>query len=703
MENLKDIKAMINKIENLVLLAIVAILMAGPFLAVADTASDVAAIAAKVTDADRDGKHTAPGPKEMDELCNSILKGGAANVKVLVNMLVEPKKSGDYKARYLLHSLVVYVSNPGRDAERKIVSKVLRQKLSAKTGNNVKVFVISELQFLRDKVAVSAIANCLLENATCDAACRALITIKGIAPAKLLKALPKAEGRNKLTIIQALGELKYRKSVKALIPILEDKESGLRIAAAVALGDIGDNSAVSPMELALEKASGYEKMKITDACFTLASTLAESGAEKDAFAIYSNLLKLMGTNENIQSAVVDGMIKAYSSSSTGDLVKKLKKADLVERRAILSVLGERKDPEVFDVVAAAVTDEDAGVRQIAIAAVIKQGGSRSVAPLIAVLPCKTVTERNVIRRALVDVKGSGVDQAIADGLAKISDAPSRITLLNVLGQRNTPKGVDAAIKLVFDKDKDTRITALKALSTMVEGDDASKLTTLLPKFTESDELKALENALLAACRRIDGNKNQIKPLEAAFGSGTPQTRTILLRVAGRLQTSEAANFLARIYKENTGEIQLEAIRRLSIFSKTHSIPHLYEIATSSSEVKHQILAMRGYVRIADKEQNQQKKLKLLVDGLAVAKRSEEKRAIIRSLSGIHLPGSLNCLVSCLDDSAVADDAGRAATSLAAHLSKSHRDQVRQAMEEVVKKAKNKDVVLEAELLLNALP
>ncbi|MHC4503523.1 MAG: HEAT repeat domain-containing protein, partial [Planctomycetota bacterium] len=310
-------------------------------IAPASRGADLAALVERIPNRDRDGKHTGPAPEQAMEIYRELLKGGArstaANVRALVGMLVEPGKGEDYKARYVLHGLVTHVTRPGTEDARRAVGAALISSLESARSPNVKAYVVGELQFLADRRAVRSLGKLLTDDALSDSAARALVSIGPEAAPELARAVRAARGRNRLSVVLALGEVGDSKSVDALVPLLRDPDDATRLAAAAALGKIADVRAVEPLMRALDSTKGQETIGIAEACFVLAGNLIKARKGDEALTIFRHMWKSLADRDEpqIKHAVVEGLAAGLSSLPTDNLVRRLRSGDPATRAAIL--------------------------------------------------------------------------------------------------------------------------------------------------------------------------------------------------------------------------------------------------------------------------------------------------------------------------------------------------------------------------------
>ena len=180
---------------------------------VAATAAGAAAVSALAADR----LSAAEPPKELAEileklpaedyetagrLCERLLAGGAATIEQLVGMVGD--EFGDpkgVKPKYALHGLANYASRPGAGQQRKLLAETLAKQLSADHSDELKAFIVRQLQLCGRPEEVPALAKLLSSDRLCNPAIQALSAIGGEKALKALRdALPKATGSRRLTM-----------------------------------------------------------------------------------------------------------------------------------------------------------------------------------------------------------------------------------------------------------------------------------------------------------------------------------------------------------------------------------------------------------------------------------------------------------------------------------------------------------------------
>jgi hypothetical protein len=112
-----------------------------------------------------------------------------------------------------------------------------------------------------------------------------------------------------------------------------------------------------------------------------------------------------------------------------------------------------------------------------------------------------------------------------------------------------------------------------------------------------------------------------------------------------------------------------------------------------------ILALRGYVRLADQsEAATEQKLATLKDALALAGRDEERKLVLAALGKVRSVDALALVSPYLENPALKEEAALAAVAIAESLPAPRPAQVASAMRQVVKVTANAQLAQRAQAL-----
>jgi len=273
-------------------------------MATTDTLAD---LVARVPDLDtgggkKKGRETGkltgpPWPEAIRDIFDPVLAGGRDAIVGLVGMLTEVDDGRDYKARYTLHGLCVYVCRKGKEKERAVVIDALGAQLGGSCPTPIQEVIVWELETVGDERAVPALAPLLNDPTVGPDAVRTLVAIRDGAAEPIRKALAQAKGPMRLHLVQAAGQLGDKQAVPHLRKAATAADADLRITARWALATLGDAWAA---DLCLKgaRASGWERIKAVKACLLLAETLAAARDKRAATDVYTRLREACGADRD---------------------------------------------------------------------------------------------------------------------------------------------------------------------------------------------------------------------------------------------------------------------------------------------------------------------------------------------------------------------------------------------------------------------
>ncbi|MGD0897830.1 MAG: hypothetical protein ABR915_08325 [Thermoguttaceae bacterium] len=242
------------------------------------------------------------------EVIAKLVAAGPKAVEHLVNRLAD---NGDPTAQVALHAMAFAVGAPGKEEHLKGFVDALAAQLQRDLPQGTKYFLIEQLQLTGGRQAVPAIAANLGENALADPASRALTRIGGPdAAAALREALPKAKGRARLSIMQALTDLGDRQSLDEFRKTAKDENRDARVLALFSLADLGDASSTDLVLGSVDGKPRFERMQNFRAALRLAQRLKEAGKASEAKRVYQEVLKrCTGDHEShVKQAAARGLL-----------------------------------------------------------------------------------------------------------------------------------------------------------------------------------------------------------------------------------------------------------------------------------------------------------------------------------------------------------------------------------------------------------
>lgn len=697
-----------QRITSLFAAACVAMLL-GAAATAGEAPAGLAALVDSMPKADGDGKHTGPPVEIAASAVQRILDGGEADIIALIDMLKEPGKGEDYKAHYLLHAVATHARRPDAEDERRMVCKALLAALQQKRPAIIHKYLLEELLWAGGEESVEPVARLLLDAELYEFATRTLVAIK--APAPIRAALPRAKGKNRVSLMQALGDLRDGGALAEILSDVANPDRDTRLAAIGALGKIGDAAAVEPLIKASKVDSLYERSQVIEALLNLAHGLTKAGETKGPERICRYLLKdsktemhvrcgaLVALAQAVGDAAMDDVLAAMSSEdrnyraagfraaitmpgakATQGWVARMKGADAPRRVAILDLLAQRGDAAALPAILEAMQDADEKVRVAAISAAGPAGDERAVTPLTAALTGKSGSESLAARRALLRVPGQAATAAIAKAMTG-ADSATKVILLGILAGRDSRGQLQAILAASRSEDSKVSAAALSTVGKVARAEDLPLLCELLVGAGSSRARGAAEKALAGACERIGNGNKCVATIAPAIKGAKGDARVSLYRVLAGIGNRTAFEVVRGGLGDADDSVKDAALRGLAAWPDDTPAKDLLKVARETQSEIHHALALRAYVRMIEvrKSRPVDETLAMCQTALEIARRPDEKREVLRAVGGISSPKALKLAESYLKDKAVVAEAAVAVVQVARAISGAYRDEAKDAI------------------------
>ena len=548
-----------------------------------------------------------------------------------------------------------------------------------------KDFALRELSLIATDKSVPVLAGMLNQPETAEMARYALARIPGqAADDALLKAIPKASGTMRIGIINSLGQRKTKKSVPALRPLLVSKEQSVAEAAAAALSDIGDQTALEALSTARNKASGTMRERFTDAYIRCASGLESSGNKTVALRVYRELIgpaeperirigalagfaandpasavsvltaELNSKNPDVQTAAIRLLSGISDPKVTTILVQHFPKLSAAGQIKMLAALADHGDRSATPLFTESLKNPD--LRTAALTGLGKVGDASAVGVLAEAAAASKGAERDAARTSLYSVRGPAIDPAIVSALQSAS-GKTKIELIMAAGERGIPAAAELLVKAADDKDPEIHREALRALRNVAGPPQIAALLQMLVKSTTASDRRETALTLASVLKRSE-SANVDAVISTYKTTGEMPARLALLEVLGQTSSDQALPVLQAGLKDGSAEIARGSILALTEWGTPAPLPDLLSVAQTGANPTLQVLALRGYLKLIalPSERSAVENAKMLAEAMQLAKQPAEKRTILSLLPTFPSKESLQVAEAATKDQAVATEA-----------------------------------------------
>jgi len=606
---------------------------------------------------------------------------------------------------------LVSIENAIKDSAAKAdMRSELAKRLAALLGSqqaswSCKDFACRQLSLIGSSQEVPALAGLLGDPKLSDMARYALQRIADPAAiAALREALTKVNNDDiKIGIINSLGELGDKEAALVLAGPVKSANKTIASAAIIALGKIGGKDAVAVLETATSNFDAEQLTLLDQAFLNSANRALARGGNEIAASIYQKVYNA-SKSPDIRAAAFGGLVSSLEPAkaaaliinslksehpqmqslalrfmrnlkgpvAAGALAEELPNISPANRTMVLVFLGEMGESIARPAVLKTIEDPDEAVRLAGLQALAQLGSSADVVMLAKMAAAETGPIRDAARNALDRISGLEVDSAVmaALGNSSLADVKERMELLRCLGERHTEAAMALLIKNAGHEDQAVRLAAEEALGKVAGGDGMPDLVKLLKNAPTTSDSKAIEKAIITVNSRLDDVNKSADILAAAYPDAGPAAKAAILGILGNIGSGQAIAVVRSAIKDPDENLQGEAVRVLADWPNVAAADDLLNIVKSSQKMNYQILALRGYIRLAGlKGESSDEQLDMYKTALQLAERTEEKKLILSGLSQLASEKALEMVKPYLEDNQLKAEAQEAAKKIQSRMDK----------------------------------
>jgi HEAT repeat protein len=371
---------------------------------------------------------------------------------------------------------------------------------------------------------------------------------------------------------------------------------------------------------------------------------------------------------------------------------------------VLSTLADRGDARALPGVVKASEGADESVRVAALKAVGQLGNASSI-PLLAQRAAETRgQEQKAARDSLYRLRGADIGAAILTHLAA-AEANVKVELIRAVGERNITDGVEPLLGATKDENRKVRLAAFKVLKVIAGPDDLEALVDrVLDLAGESDRNEA-EKMVAAVAHKIEDPTKQAAPVLMVLPKVEDvKNQASLLRILGRIGDSTALPKLRAALTQSEKALQDAALRALTGWPTPEPVPDLLKVAQTSENKVHEVLALRGFVRLLGlaSDRPAAETVALYNKAMDLAPSVSEKKRVLSGVGGAASLPALEMASGYLDDSALHLEAESAIVRLARDIHAQHKARCREALTKVITNTKNETIRIQAQEVLDRL-
>jgi hypothetical protein len=229
---------------------------------------------------------------------------------------------------------------------------------------------------------------------------------------------------------------------------------------------------------------------------------------------------------------------------------------------------------------------------------------------------------------------------------------------------------------------------------------------LLANAKEEADRDAVGRALADVIRKNADAEGRADPILEAAKSAELPLKTAYIKVLGLIGGEKAKAAVFEAIRSADAAQHEAGVRALANWPDASPLSELLVLAKEEKNNTLAILALRGYVRMAGMPSNRkpEETVELFTRAMAVAKRPEEKRAVLGGLGNVRHVKSLDAVLPLLSDEALAGEANAAVINIARELVNRNQSlpEAKKALAKVVEVTKNESQKKAAQELITRI-
>ena len=522
-----------------------------------------------------------------------------------------------------------------------------------------KQFACRMLRRLGPEQSIPILADLLIDPALSDAARFALQDSAHSGVDEVLRgAIGKVDGALKIGVIGSIASRKDRDAVSTIAPLLSNPDHAIAHAALRALGEIGGPEAATvlagaeiPVEL---ERCGLDALLLCADSFLVEGhndaaldTFRELSHEKYPvwvrIAANGSLARALGRDATpvllamlrdpksveLQQAAARFICDLPEGSETTVYAEQISTLAPNAQIMILNALAFRQDRAAAPAVLLAAEAENHAVCEAALFALGHVGNASHVG-FLARSAAEGGTIGQIAEKSLIRLGAEGVDEELLKAVHEI-DGPARAVLIRTIAARH----VDGATGVFFQYARDghgpVRAESAKALGTVSVKDDLPALIDLLSRASADTDRKALEQAILATCERLDEFSEGAALLVDVVEAHSAVSKASILSILGQLPCKASLGALEAAAGDADKFVRPVVIAALCEWPDATPLATLLACAQESSDAEIRALAVGGLVRLAalPNDRSPEKNEELYRTALELSTTVEEKSAVLQ--------------------------------------------------------------------------
>ena len=596
--------------------------------------------------------------QDAERAFTELLSTGEAGLSMVCEQVVPNGSAAGVAPRYAVSLLTHYAKTAVHKA---LIEKVYLQALGKASDAEVKAYFISNIQLVGSNAGVKSLSAYISNTDLYAPAIAALVTL-GTPEARLaiMTALKGASPAVQNRLIEALGELKHKAAIPAILPFAASSDVGLQKQALWALALMGDAASYTPL-FNKAKATGF-KNDPTEASNALVEYLHQLQVIRNTALVSKLSLDILAgttaaTQQHFRLAALKGLAWANAATASKTQIAELNRFDDVYRREVLKIAATGlKNPavklqwenayklekgavkaDILAMLAASSTDavfiekqllpalksSESAIRTVAAAAIARSKNKKYAGNLLDyLLKAADEPEAKSAQMALLQLIDKDNVSLVAAKLGATSPS-GQIALIQVLAERRAVAHFDEVAARCKSTEATVQTAAFQALPNLASSKKMPELLTMLFGTEKEAEIKAIQAAIIPA---LDANLSNL------INEAYQRDKVKMLPILAYMDDKGALEKAENSFEQGTGKEKEAAFTALSSWNNSEAVRPLLKIRQNPAMASYHDRAFTAIIAQINKASwSDEQKLALLQDAMLSANSKADKIAVIRSM------------------------------------------------------------------------
>jgi len=588
-------------------------------------------------------------------------------------------------ARAAMAAIDAQIRAAGADGLRPVEEKLLAILRSPGATAEGKEFACRALRLAGSDLSVPVLAA-LLGDERLDAVAR--LALQGMPGPKvdeaLRAALPGIRGRARAGAVSTIGARRDAAAVPLLAPLAGDEDPAVAGAALHALGRIGGPEALAVLSrLSAPPALARDRRHAIILC---AEGLAAAGKKAEAGAAFRSVLGESSSDPVTRIAALRGLVDRAGAMAAAEISSALRDPDRRVREAAAAIAARAEDVDLVAALLAppeplpadvrivllglvedrrrlfailALDALDGALKAASMEALGRIGDARDVPALIAAAAEGAGDAREAARKGLRDLRGAGIDSALA-AAARSGPAAGRAEALGAIGARGSSSSAEVILAAMEDPEPAVRSAAGAALA-----------------------------ALAASARSPEERQAVGAAAASAIPGKSAEVRIGLIRLLPSAAGAAALGAVRKASEDPDRSVAAAAREALSSWPDPAALPDLVALAARTGGDGERTGVLRAVARLAALPGGPAPERKVeLISGAMEAAGKDERKLLIAGLAGIPHPAALAAATGLLADGDLEVEAATAVVKIAAAVRKTDAGAADRAIARILETCKS---------------